>query len=42
MQKIMRRILRDILIYKEVKGDVSNLVNPEIIQDIINSISFKT
>ncbi|MCX7871473.1 MAG: AMP-binding protein [bacterium] len=40
--KIMRRILRDILIYKEVKGDVSNLVNPEIIQDIINSISFKT
>lgn len=40
--KIMRRILRDILIYKEVKGDTSNLVNPEIIQDIINSISFKT
>ncbi len=36
--KIMRRILRDILIHKEVKGDTSNLVNPEIIPDIINSI----
>lgn len=40
--KIMRRILRDILIYKEVKGDTSNLVNPEIIQDIINSIQNNT
>ncbi len=39
--KIMRRILRDILIYKEVKGDTSNLVNPEIIPDIINSIQNK-
>ncbi|MGB9638034.1 MAG: hypothetical protein ACPL1F_01875, partial [bacterium] len=36
--KLMRRILRDILIYKEVKGDTTNLVNPEIIPDIINSI----
>jgi len=35
--KLMRRILRDILIYKEVKGDTTNLVNPEIIPDIINS-----
>jgi acetyl-CoA synthetase len=36
--KLMRRILRDILIYKEVKGDTTNLVNPEVIPDIINSI----
>jgi acetyl-CoA synthetase len=36
--KLMRRILRDILIYKEVKGDTTNLVNPEIIPDIINCI----
>jgi len=37
--KLMRRILRDILIYKEVKGDTTNLVNPEVIPDIINSIN---
>jgi acetyl-CoA synthetase len=36
--KLIRRILRDILIYKEVKGDTTNLVNPEVIPDIINSI----
>ncbi|MFN4219989.1 MAG: AMP-binding protein [bacterium] len=32
--KIMRRILRDIFVYGEIKGDVSNLVNPEVCEKI--------
>ena len=36
--KIMRRILRDIVVYKQVKGDTTNLVNPEIINEIIKIV----
>lgn len=34
--KIMRRILRDIVVYGQIKGDTSNLVNPEVCEKIIN------
>lgn len=36
--KIMRRILRDILVYGKIKGDTSNLVNPEVCEKIIDTI----
>ncbi len=32
--KIMRRLLRDILVYGDIKGDTGNLVNPQICEDI--------
>lgn len=34
--KIMRRILRDIVVYGQIKGDTSNLVNPEVCEKIIS------
>jgi len=34
--KIMRRILRDIVVYGHIKGDTSNLVNPEVCEKIIS------
>jgi len=36
--KIMRRILRDIVVYGQIKGDISNLVNPECCEKIINVV----
>ncbi|MEN3015144.1 MAG: AMP-binding protein [bacterium] len=32
--KIMRRILRDLVVYGQIKGDTSNLVNPDVCQQI--------
>ncbi|MCS6955934.1 MAG: AMP-binding protein [Candidatus Calescibacterium sp.] len=36
--KIMRRILRDIVVYGYIKGDTSNLVNPEVCEKITNKV----
>jgi len=36
--KIMRRLLRDIWVYGQVKGDVSNLVNPESCEKILRLV----